>query len=452
MRKKDGFDYFVIIVLTIFFGFLLLTGEPQYLGDTFQHENQFVTREPVYALLIQTLRALSPEYHYHLVIIVQNLLAIFANCIFLLTLRKELSLKGAFILPLLAILISPHIITPLASASGMVITNSLLSEGIAYSLYLFFAIYIFKTAWKQDCLGKDSVTALCWAIIMSLVRGQFMVLILAWFIVVALIAVWQKKWSRIAILAVLLFLSFIGRGLLVKTYNYCEQGLFVGTASGKTTMVTNVLYVADREDGEAIADEKLRNMYYQVYDAAYETGLNYKASGEGLYARALHHAGSHDTLKFDYFIVAAKEYVTETTGTTVEDYQTMMVEVDRVASAIMSELLPEVLGRYIYNYMAMMMMGFVQSIAVMHPILNWYALVMYICFIVLIIFAWKMKKDSKIASSAAIVLLMITGTVTGTALMIHCLSRYVLYNLPLFYIAGLLLLFEITDTVSKRKR
>ena len=73
MRNKKT-DISIFFVFMVFFGFLFITGEPQYLGDTFQHENQFVTREPVYALLIQFLRWLSPNYHYELIIIVQNVL------------------------------------------------------------------------------------------------------------------------------------------------------------------------------------------------------------------------------------------------------------------------------------------------------------------------------------------------------------------------------------------
>ena len=124
-NKINYIDIIIGLVFTSFFGFLLLTGEPLYLGDSFQHEMQFVTREPVYALLIQFLRGLSPEYHYWLIIVIQNLLAIVANTMFMYVVRRELKLKWFMILLFMVMLLAPHIITPLASASGMVITNSL---------------------------------------------------------------------------------------------------------------------------------------------------------------------------------------------------------------------------------------------------------------------------------------------------------------------------------------
>ncbi len=451
-EKRNLTDFVVFAIFTIFFGFLLITGEPLYLGDSFQHEMQFVTREPVYALLIQFLRWISPQHHYQLVIIVQNVLAIIANTIFVCALRRLLNLKWYMLPPVILILLAPHIMTPLASSSGMILTNSLLSEGISYSLYLLFILYILKAVWSRTILGKDSILAFFWAIGVSLVRGQFMILILVWFLATGLIAFFQKKWKQMVILTGLLAVAFVGRGLLVKTYNYCEQGLFVSTVSGKAMSVANVLYVADREDGAAIEDEGLREVFYEIYDKAYADGMNYRFSPKGLLARAAHHEECHDSLNFDYFSVAAKEYVTETTGITVENYQLMMVEVDQVASMLMQELMPQVFGRYVYNYAAMIMMGFIRSVAFVHPILNWYALAVYLLAMILMVFVWIKKHDSKAAPFMALVLLMITGNVTGTSLMIQCISRYMLYNLPLFYLAGLLLLSECYDIYITAKK
>ncbi|MEE1255089.1 MAG: hypothetical protein UHN47_01040 [Lachnospiraceae bacterium] len=444
-------DISIFIVFMAFFGFLLITGEPLYLGDSFQHEMQFVTREPVYALLIQFLRWVSPEHHYWFIIIVQNILAVVTNTIFMCVVRREWKLKWPVLVLFVAILLSPHILTPIASASGMVITNSLLSEGIAYSLYLFYVLYILKAIWRMESVGKDSMLAFFWAVFMSLVRGQFMILILVWFLAMALIAFLQKRWKQIVVFVVMLAIAFVGRGLIVKTYNFCEQGLFVATASGKAMSIANVLYVADREDGEAIEEEDLRTAYYEIFDRAYADGMNYRFSPDGLLARAAHHEDCHDSLNFDYFAVVAKEYVTATTGITVEDYQRMMVEVDKVAASLMAELLPQVLLRYLYNYIAMVMMGLIRSVAFLHPIFNWYSFAIYLIAVILMIYVWMKKPCSKAAPFMALVLLMIMGNVAGTSLMIQCISRYMLYNLPLFYMAGFLLLIDCFDIYNSKR-
>ena len=76
---------------------------------------------------------------------------------------------------------------------------------------------------------------------------------------------------------------------MIHVYNYCEQGLFVDTASGTALSFANVLYVADREDGEAIAQEALRTLFYEMYDSADADRMNYKYAPSGILGRAAHH-------------------------------------------------------------------------------------------------------------------------------------------------------------------
>ena len=278
-----------------------------------------------------------------------------------------------------------------------------------------------------------------------------MTLLIVWFLVIGVKAVLNHKGKKLIWLTIMLAVSFVGRGMLVKTYNYLEQGIFVNTVSGQAMSVANVIYVSDREDGEAIQDEELRALFYEIFDAAYADGMNYRFSGDGLIARAQHHEECHDALNFDYFAVSAKEYISETKGIYVTDYQRMMVEVDKVASALMKELLPQVIEKYVYNYIAMITMGFIRSVAYVHPILNWYALLIYLCAVVLMILLWKKNKKSKTAPFMAVVLLMIVGNVTATSFMLQCISRYMIYNLPLFYIAGLTMLIEYVQVSTRNK-
>lgn len=450
-KKYDVADIAVAIVFTIFFGALFLTGEPLYLGDTFQHENQFVTREPIYALLIQLMKTVFGQSGFELVILIQNLLAIVANTAFVCFIRRYFKLKKYWIPIVCLITLSPHIITPLASTTKMVLTNSLLSEGISFSLYMYFVIYLLKAIESREVLGKYTFCALGWAVFLSLVRGQMMTLIIVWFCTISIIAIREHKGKKILILLIAFVISFAGRTLAVKTYNYLEQGLFVSTASGQAMSIANVIYVADREDGQAIQNDDIREMFYEIYDSAYKDEMTYQFSSKGIIERAKHHEKCHDALNFDYFAEAAKAYIGETKGIYVTDYQLLMVEVDKIASVMMKDLLPQVLGKYIVNYVSVVTMGFIRSVSYVHPILNWYTLLIYLAAIILMLLLWRVKKDSKAAPFMAVVLLMITGNVTATALMLQCISRYMIYNLPLFYIAGLAMVIEYAQIIKNKK-
>jgi hypothetical protein len=150
--------------------------------------------------------------------------------------------------------------------------------------------------------------------------------------------------------------------------------------------------------------------------------------------------------------VVANEYISETKGISIGDYQLMMVEADKVASKLIAKLLPKVFGRWLYNYLAMTTMGFIRSVAVVNSLLNWYAVGIYILAIILTILVWKHNHNSMQVYFMALVLLMITGNVTATSLMIMCISRYVLYNLPLFYLAFMLLVKEYIEIIKRLER
>ena len=99
----------------------------------------------------------------------------------------------------------------------------------------------------------------------------------------------------------------------------------------------------------------------------------------------------------------------------------------------------------------MVMMGFIRSVAFLHPIFNWYSFAIYLIAVILMIYVWMKKPCSKAAPFMALVLLMIMGNVAGTSLMIQCISRYMLYNLPLFYMAGFLLLIDCFDIYNSKR-
>ena len=122
-----------------------------------------------------------------------------------------------------------------------------------------------------------------------------------------------------------------------------------------------------------------------------------------------------------------------------------MIALDEVAAALSAELMPEVLGRYVLNYINVIALGFVRTVAYENTVLAWYAVCIYIAAVALTVVLWRRNPESMAASFMAVVLLTIVGNVCATALMIQCISRYMIYNLPLFYMAGLLELRELRE-------
>lgn len=460
---KDKRNLIFLGIFAVFFGALFLTGEPVYTGDTFQYENQMVMREPGYALLIQLLRLISPDGHYRLLTALQCVTAIAANTVVIAFFRRRFDLNLPFSFLFAAVLLAPHIMTPVFASTHLVLTNALMTEGILFSLYPLAVVSLLDMMWSGKPVGKESMRTIGLFFLLSLIRGQMMVLFVVWFLVVYVMAVKNatEKTDRtrsgldtfqlaeniarqglVAAVAVIV-LVFAARTVLIRTYNYCEQGLFVDTASGKAMSFANILYVADREDGMAIADDGLRELFYEMYDSADADRMNEKYAPSGILNKAAYHEKCHDELNFTYFAEPAKRYVGERQGIYTDRYQELMIAIDEVADQLSKQLMPEVAVRYLRNYLNVTALGFVRTVAYENPVLSWYALFIYMTAVALTVWLWRKGKGGMAASFMAVVLLTIVGNVCATALMIQCISRYMIYNLPLFYMAGMLELREL---------
>ncbi len=460
---KDKRNLIFLGIFAVFFGALFLTGEPVYTGDTFQYENQMVMREPGYALLIQLLRLISPDGHYRLLTALQCVTAIAANTVVIAFFRRRFDLNLPFSFLFAAVLLAPHIMTPVFASTHLVLTNALMTEGILFSLYPLAVVSLLDMMWSGKPVGKESMRTIGLFFLLSLIRGQMMVLFVVWFLVVYVMAVKNatEKTDRtrsgldtfqlaeniarqglVAAVAVIV-LVFAARTVLIRTYNYCEQGLFVDTASGKAMSFANILYVADREDGMAIADDGLRELFYEMYDSADADRMNEKYAPSGILNKAAYHEKCHDELNFTYFAEPAKRYVGERQGIYTDRYQELMIAIDEVADQLSKQLMPEVAVRYLRNYLNVTALGFVRTVAYENPVLSWYALFIYMTAVALTVWLWRKGKGGMAASFMAVVLFTIVGNVCATALMIQCISRYMIYNLPLFYMAGMLELREL---------
>ena len=107
------------------------------------------------------------------------------------------------------------------------------------------------------------------------------------------------------------------------------------------------------------------------------------------------------------------------------------------------KLLPVCFGQWFYDYVLLCRNGFVRSIAVVHPLINWAALLIYLAAGSLSLYLMCVKKRFEAAFVMGVALLFIAANVCATSITIMCLSRYMIYGFSCFYMAFYLLLREI---------
>ena len=442
-RKKT--DYVVFAILAAVFGYFAFFREMMELGDSFQYLNQMVSREPVYALFLKILTGIFGERYGRPLLILQNLLAVVSIYWLYIRLTDLFKLPKFFEWAVVVFLLAPHLITPLAARSGMVITNSVMTEGIAMSLY-----YIWAGMMLTLLLGRYSQnqkSAVVWSgflsFVLSMIRGQFLICIAVWLLVNVFVFFLQKEYKKILFILLGALLLVGGKSYLTKAYHYVESDLFVATSSGPPMMLANVIYLSDIEDGVDIENEYLRNAYENMIRLVDEKQLSIKYGTGGIIEMAQFHEYGHETLNFDIVDPEIEAVVGEVDGVTSADYEYMLVLIDGYASQIIGDVLPNILPEFIKNYFVIAALGFVRSIAVDRWIFPIYALIMYFVAAALSVILLKRDLKSSGAYFMLLTLVLICGNVFGTSIMIECISRYMIYNLPFFYIAGMAMLTEL---------
>mgnify|MGYP007096547749 FL=1 len=440
IRKWKKFPFSWLLPV-LFFAALWLLGTTGIYNDSNQYIAMHIHREPLYSFFLWIFRSLFGETKYlEIVRFLQNGLAAFSVIWLAESLKKRFDFGQWMEALVCLILLAPHIITPVFSASGLVLSNGVISEALGLPLFYLFTAQCMKMVYTRQ--RGAALSSLLLSLFLSLVRGQMMFTILLWLVFAGAVVIVEKKKlaKRLLICVVCTALAFGTRTLLVKSYNLVFNGYFINNTFGSVGLLANILYAADEEDAERIADQDARVMFELSYRLAKEQGATYQDAPEGFFNRAAHLEKWHDAIKFE-MIEEPWRQLHDREG--FIDYIPENVESDRIAATIVKSLLPAVLGRWLYDYLALACYGLIRSIAVVHPLLNWYALTAYLAYIVLAALAWRKNHNSNAVWLAAFSLLAVLANVFATSMIIMCLSRYVIYGLPLFYVSGLMLLYEL---------
>lgn len=452
MNKEYGtarikIEYVILAVLVVFFGGLFLLTGAQEFPDTDTYIHMHTDREPLYPLFLLLFRSIFKQYALTATAAAQNILAIAACYLLICCITKIFRLKWLGCACVTGLVLVPHILTPLSSASNMVLTNSILSEGITYSLFYLFVYFLSEAVLGEHFHSKALLGGLLTALLNSLARGQMMAMLLAWGVAACYICLRSGKWKKITLVILGVALAFGVRSVSVKTYNYVVNGQFVGNSGAGTTFLTNILYSATQEDAADIENPEEKQLFEDIFLRAQDDELNYIYAPEGFLEQALYHEDTHDKLKFEH----VEKYVTWYVSDRMEESGVFReTEIDRTALELGKKILPHSFKRWLYVYFCVALSGFVRTVAVIHPLLNLYAVFLYGAGAVLTVWSLLKRGMTKAVRCVLLAVLLVCANVFATSVTIMCLSRYMIYNMPVVYIAGFLLLREIWQE-KKRK-
>lgn len=463
MTKRMKSAGLLLMLIVIFIGMFVVFGPGVY-NDSDQYIKMHIHREPLYPLFLFILRSIFGEAWLTAMGILQNVLAGFSIWVTAEYLTKRFSLKLWEELVLIGFALMPHMVTKYYSSLHLFMTNSVMSEAVCLPVFLLFMLECFKLLTEEKKAAKRAAfLALVYALLLSLTRNQMLFTYIMWPVVAGTRIIADKirdntgkKQTLLRMLIVILIMAaaFFARTLAVKTYNYIFNGHFINNTYGTVNTLTNILYAADREDGEGIGDARAREFFFTMYDLTEERQANYKYAGNTLRERTEHIEQWHDTVKYEMI----EDVFYQTYDRTVtSDYIIQNLMADETAGKIIAGILPGCIGRWIGNYLLIAGYGLIRSIAVVHPLINWMALFIYLSAVFLGAASVRnsLKEGRQIEHGVwlmGIALLAIAGNVFTVAITIMALSRYMIYGFTFFYTAYFLLLITwIRDYKKKHK-
>lgn len=459
--KENLFSIIMLVGgLTFYLFFALFDGAAIY-ADSASYIEMSFAREPFYPLFLAFFRFFHPENYLLHAVIFQSLLMAFCGWILADFLRKKLHIHKVYSIILYLLPIATSLLCRFAAKRASMYTNSILTEGICTSLYLLFIYCILKYLW--DCSKTHIVLSWLIAFIMISSRKQMLMVLPILFLAIVYTNYNNKKlWKGIIIAAISCFMIFPAFKLFDCSYNYFMRGTFQGHSSSNRFVTTMVFYNAKRSDADYIKEDDVKQLFLNIYDVCDEKGYLGSHAEEGWFHEVNHFSDHYDHIQINTMWPMIQEHSIETinskhqnTDMSQEALITLYdIETDRLNSIIISSVLPHQLPELAKSLINNFLSGLVITIAQFRQVLVLYTFAMFLLYFILtgrLALYWyrnrnmnsiKVNLTSKNVMFSFITLLGIFFNVLLVSAVIFCQTRYTIYNMPLFYMAGAVLLYQ----------
>ena len=426
MLRKDKPDAFSAVLLGIclcFYLFFAFYDGAVICVDSPGYISMRLSREPFYPLFLAFFRKLFSsfpnDFYLTAVAFFQSGLMAFATWALVRYLWKELRLPKAVALVALAMPLGVSFLCRFAAKRESMYSNSILTEGIVIALYLLFFRYLLEYCLHQN--RKSLILSSILVFVMVSTRKQMFMTLALLIICVVAVNIFRKKTLWGIWTVILCTLGILSCSMLLDVgYNYILRGNAVRHTNDSRFVTTMAFYTADRSDAEK--------------------GYLKHSAGEGWFNRVTHFGDFYDCIQIDTMGPMITQYVqVNYGGGEVEEGK----KVDQIMRMINVSVMPHNALNIIGSFLDNVLSGMITTVAKRNILLNWYSFFIYIIYVILLIWNVRIRGHEKTAVLAGLTLLAIVGNVTLVSLVIFCQTRYTIYNMGLFYICMVVMLYNL---------
>ena len=307
-RQRRIAVYMVLFVVSLAFylvwylldGIILTEDAPSYI-------NMQSSREPGYCLYLWFFRQIFGEGSYlHAAVVGQCIVAALAACAITIRLTGVFYLSWFGSIGILAVQYGITLLNRFVARRRYSYFNSIETEGLAYSLWIFYFLCLVGILYKKD--RKSVIGAVVWSMVLVSIRKQMLITLVILFVVMFCSYVRERGLARAGIYAlVACILGFSGARLVDCSYNFMTRGEFAPHTGDSSFIVGTELYLADKEMVEYIDGEENKVLFLEIMERADKKEYNTAYAGKGWQAVEDHYSSAYDRIKFDIMMVVIRE-------------------------------------------------------------------------------------------------------------------------------------------------
>lgn len=435
-RKSQRVWFILMLISCIFYlfwywhdGVIMSVDGPTYV-------NMESGREPAYPMVLWLLRTLFGENNYlDIVVVMQCIVAGIAAVVLIKALQEHFQLNVVTILLLFLMEYGVTLLNRFVAQRKYSYYNSICTEAWAYSLWLFLFVSLMGIIYTNK--RKYILTSLLWCIILVLIRKQMLISFCLLFLIL-LYKIWKetKGWKSFLGIIGLIIIGLLAAQTVDRGYNYALRGQFEPHTGDSSFIFGNEIYVADVTMADRLQSDVNKELFIEIMRRADENQYNISYAGKGWVNQQDHYSSSYDRIKFNTTMVVIREYL-EKQGVPNEQFNEYY---ENIANEMTRDLLIPCIPGMVKIFFCNVIAGFITTVLKVHPVLNWFALLLYVGYIIMLAYLYKRK--SHCVPMAILVLLAIIINVLFTSLTIYCQMRYALYNTALFYQMGTIMIAE----------
>jgi len=454
-KRNKAFEIGLLLTALAFYLFFAFYDGAVICADTSTYIEMSLGREFLYPSFLAVFRLIFGEQYLLMVVVAQSMLAAYATWNVAVYFRRQFQLGYVLSGIVFFIPIATSLLNRFVAGRGSMYSNSILTEGITISLFLLFFRYLYE--YVVTFSHKAFFVSLCFAGVMIATRKQMYVALVLLFCAMLFVEVLAskdkesrfKRYIVALVKATVLCVALIVLvSLMDRTYNYIVRDRFVGHSSDNRFVLTMVFYVAEEEYVEELPEE-LQPLYLDIYNACDEQGYLMHSAGDGWLNNVSHFGDNYDFIQLDTMWPAIREYAEEYSEGNLTDRDLIT---DDITNVMIKNLMPKTAPKIVKVLFNNFLSGLVTTVAQRNQILIYYSIVAYLGYIGLLGVYWK--KRGRMDETVKLCLLTLLSIVVNVGLVsavIFCQTRYTIYNMPLFYISGLVLIKQFKISLCDKR-